>query len=134
MNKRGKLKCCNYALLVCLLPVLATGIILECGVAGRAFVLVHVVLAVSMMSLAAYHLYLHVGSKGWWQRVKKLKSHATRLLVRVAMLAAASGLVALVAWLFCRQHTSIGGLHGVIGFFFLFIAAGHTLKRWKWFS
>ena len=134
MNKREKLKCCNYALLVCLLPVLATGIILECGVAGRAFVLVHVVLAVSMMSLAAYHLYLHVGSKGWWQRVKKLKSHVTRLLVRVAMLTAASGLVALVAWLFCRQHTSIGGLHGVIGFFFLLIAAGHTVKRWKWFS
>lgn len=142
MNKRLKLKCCNYSLLAFVLPVLATGIILECtgndagifGISFKRIVVIHIVLAAAMMALAAYHLYLHVGSKGWWQKVKKLKSHVTRLLVRIAILTAASGLISLAVWLFNPVHTTVGGIHGKIGYLFIIIAVGHTIKRWKWFS
>lgn len=141
MNKRNKLRVCNLALLLSVIPVTASGILLECsggrdicGISFNVCVWWHVVLSSAMLLFVFYHLYLHFGSSGWGMKTKRLKSPVTRWLVGVSALLLVSSVAAFVSWWMLPAHSTLGGIHGKIGFFFILLAVGHTVKRKNYFS
>lgn len=141
MTKAGKLRICNWSLLVTLFPLTISSILLEylggetlCGVDFSVFVWLHVLFAVILFGLVGYHFYLHFGTNGWRLKISKLKSGVTRNLIKIAALMLVLSLAAVIAYCIVGKHTTLGGIHGKIGFLFLIVAIGHTIKRKAWFS
>ena len=141
MTKGEKLRLCNWTLLVLLFPLTITSVVLEAsggeavgGVDFGVLVWLHVVFAVLMFGFVGFHLYLHLGTNGWRSKISKLKSGVTRNLIKIAALMVVLSVATLVVWCICGRHTTLGGIHGKIGFLFLIIAIGHTLKRKAWFG
>ena len=138
-TKKDKLQTVDVALIIVAIFVLISSIQMEAtagaaifGVSFTAYTIVHIVLAISMMGLVSYHLYLHFGWKQWVAKLRKTPKVVTRILSVVAALALISGVAATTEWLIHRQHTPIGGIHGKIGFLMLAIVVGHTIRRAKW--
>ena len=141
MKKRTKLKCCNIALLISLVPLVVSAVLLEClggadlsKVPNRGIVHIHLAFALITTALVFWHLQLHFGNSHWSKKIKNLKSHVTKWLVRIALISLASGLIALVLWIVQPVHNTIGGVHGKICLIFLVVAAGHALKRRKFYT
>ena len=141
MNKRDKLKYCNYSLLISILPMLVTSILLVYmnvkDLYGTSFLLAagcHAVFALIMLGLVIYHLYLHFGNNKWRLKISKLKSHVTKILIVIALFTFISGISTAIQWCVLPSHSALGAIHGRIGIFFLLFAIGHTLKRKKWFK
>lgn len=138
MRKMNKMRRCNLALLVLTVLLLASCLMLL-GLQGEpwlgldygAWVWIHVALALAMMGLIVRHLYLHFGRKRWLERVRKLRSHVTRLLFWLGVLAAVSGLVVLVVWLVNPVHGPAGKVHAWVALIFLLFTIGHIVKRWR---
>lgn len=135
-----KLKYCNWALLFVLLVVTVSSIQMEIsggndflGIPFVAIVLIHVFFSSMMLVLVFYHLYLHFGNKRWKEKISKLRSPVSRMLVWIALLTAISSLIALFHWIVAPEHSLVGAIHGKIGFLFLIISIGHIVKRIKWF-
>lgn len=142
MTKKSQLKLCNYLLLAVIPTALASSLILEAGGGADAFglpfaghVWLHVAVCTGMLALVGWHLFLHFGKSGWGNKVKRLKSPVTRTLVWLTIVLLISAATALPHWMGSgMQHTTWGGVHGKIGFLFLLVAIGHTVKRWRWFG
>lgn len=134
MKKAAKLKLCNWSLLISAILILASAIQLEAIHSGNRFwVWIHVAIGMVFSALVYIHIHLHFGSSNWFARFSKLKSVVTRILWWLMLLTVASGVTAFVHWLISQEHSPICGVHGKIGFLMILIAAGHTLKRFKFF-
>lgn len=141
MNKRNQFKYCNWSLVFVTIPLLATSILLECqygeslgGISFRLNVILHLIFALLMALLVVFHLYLHFGFKQWRLRIQRLKRPVTKKLIYLGGAVAVSGVVALLGWLFSQQHSTLGGIHGKIGFVFIALSLGHTIKRISFFK
>lgn len=141
MTKKEKLRACDIALLIVAVLVFLSSVQMEAtagrpfyGVPFEVYMAVHVVLAVAMMVLVGYHLYLHFGWRKWVDKFRKMPKPANRLLAVCTLLTLVTGAIALVMLLVHMSHTSFGGVHGKIGFVMLAIAVGHTVKRANWFK
>ena len=130
MKKATKLRACNWVLVALTVLMLASGLQLEInGNAGAVPVWLHIVLGVAYTAGVVMHVYLHFGWKKTISKFGKLKSPVTRILAVIWAITTLTGFVAVVPWIAHGMHTGIGGWHGKIGFAFIIIAAGHTLKR-----
>lgn len=135
MTKAKKLKLCDWVLLVATVMMLASSIQLEAtGSRAVTWVWLHIIIGCLFFTGITWHLYLHFGKKSWLQKFRKQKSPATRWLAIFAVLTIISALVAFFHWAGSHIHSPIGGLHGKIGFIFLAIAIGHTVRRIKFFQ
>ncbi len=135
MKKITKLRLCDWTLLAMTVVMLGSAVQLEvtsgqdiCWVWG------HVVLGIAFMMLVCWHLQLHFNWGNWFVRLKKQKSHVTKWLAVLAVLTLVSAIVATGHWIGEYAHSSIGGVHGKIGFVFIALAIGHTVKRIKFFK
>lgn len=134
MKKATKLRICNRVLVALTVLMLASGLQLEIdGNAGAVPVWLHIVLGVAYTAGVVMHVYLHFGWRKTISKFRKLKSPVTRILAVAWVLSALTGIVAAVLWIAQGQHTGVGGWHGKIGFAFIIIAGGHTLKRKSYF-
>lgn len=134
MTKGEKLELCDRQLLFSTLFILASGIQLEAtGSRGVWWVWIHVIAGCMFLAGIIWHLYLHFGWKSWVKRLRKQKSPVTRWLAIFALLMLISSLLAFFHWIVSQSHSPIGAVHGKIGFIFLVLAIGHTLKRMKFF-
>ena len=131
----------DIALLLVAIVVLVSSIQMEVtggepfmGMSFMTYTILHIVLAVSMMLLIAYHLYLHFNWKNWIEKLRQTPKKQTRVLAVLAGLVLLTGVASLVDFMIHLQHTPLGGLHGKIGFIFMIIAIGHTLKRKKFLN
>jgi len=136
MNKKEKLRLCDIALSAVAILVLASSIQMEMsagddfiGIPFVGYMIAHVVLAIAMFILVIYHLYLHFGWKNWFAKLHKTPKKATRILSVVALIASVTGVAAFIVLMVDMHHTSLGGVHGKIGFLMIAIALGHTIKR-----
>lgn len=135
MTKGEKLKQCDWMLVFATTFILASGIQLEATDSRSiTWVWIHVIIGCLFFANIIWHLYLHFGWKSWVQRLRKQKSPVTRCLAVFALLAIISAIVALFHWVGIYIHSPIGGIHGKIGFVFLALAIGHTVKRIKFFK
>lgn len=130
MKKSTKLRACNWMLVASTILMLVSGLQLEIdGNAGAVLVWLHIVLGVVYTASVVMHVYLHFGWRKTISKFRKLKSQVTRILAVIWVVATLTGIVAAVPWIAHGLHTGIGGWHGKIGFAFIIIATGHTLKR-----
>lgn len=135
MIKAKKLKICDWLLLVATVVMLASSIQLEAtGSRAVIWVWLHIIIGCLFFAGIIWHLYLHFGWKSWLRKFRKQKSPATRWLAIFALLTIISAFVAFFHWVGSYIHSTIGGLHGKIGFIFIAIAIGHTVKRIKFFK
>ena len=134
MTKVEKLRLCDSLLLLSTALMLASSIQLEAtGSRAVMWVWLHVAVGICFFANIAWHLQLHFGWKNWVQRLAKQKSPVTRWLSVFAMLTLLSAVVAFFHWLGTRLHSPVGGIHGKLGFIFLILAIGHTIKRARFF-
>ena len=133
MTKARKLKICDWSLLVVTLLMLASSVQLEAFLPAVRWVWVHIALGCAFFALIIWHIYLHFGWKVWFRKFRKQKSPVTRWLALFGLLTVVSAAVVMVHWAVSFAH-SIGGVHGKIGFVFLILAVGHTVKRLRFFS
>lgn len=135
MKKAEKLRLCDWILVFATVFILASGLQLEATDSRNIiWVWIHVIIGSLFFSNIVWHLYLHFGWKSWIQRLQKQKSPVTRWLAIFALLTLISAFIALFHWLGTYTHSPIGGIHGKIGFIFLALAIGHTVKRIKFFK
>ncbi len=135
MTRAEKLRLCDWMLVFATAFILASGIQLEATDSRSiVWVWIHVIIGGLFFANIVWHLYLHFGWKSWVQRFRKQKSPVTRWLAVFALLTLISALVALFHWIGTDTHSPIGGIHGKIGFVFLALAIGHTVKRLKFFK
>lgn len=132
MNAATKLKVCNRALGCILILMLASGIQLEAtsGIYGWS-VWLHIVLGLLLVILSCYHIYLHYGLSNWFARFAKNRLVTTRILWWTFLLTAISGIAATVIWFDGFAHSSLGGVHGKIGFLMVAVAVIHAIKHRK---
>ena len=135
MKKITKLKVCNWGLLSLTTAILISGIQLEATHSnGLTSVWIHILTGVLFMGMAAYHVYLHFGKSNWFLKFRKQKSQVTRILWWIALVTLVSGVAAMVHWVTTFTHSSIGGVHGKLGFLMIILSIGHIIKRIKFFK
>lgn len=86
------------------------------------------------MTLCAWHIYLHYGFSKWFAKFHKNKSVVTKILWWFFILTLLSGIIALAHWIITPVHSTIGGVHGKIGFIMVAFAIGHIIKRIKFYN
>lgn len=134
MTKGEKLKICNWSLAILLMLILGSSIQLEMsGGETFVFVIVHIVVALLFMTMIINHIYFHFNWNGWLKKFSKQKV-PTRILWWLYLLTFLSGFVALVHWAVTATHSPVGGVHGKIGFLMLLFAAGHFIKRFRFYK
>lgn len=133
--KAKKIKICDWSLVATGTATLATGIVLE-PLAGSSSTMIwtHIGVASAMSVLCVYHIYLHFGWQHWIKKFSAFKKPATIILAIFLALTIVSGVVAAIHWLQAHTHSTIGGVHGKIGFIFILFCALHTLKRKKFLA
>ena len=134
MKNATKLKVCDVWLSRILILILASGIQLEVTSGKYAWsVWLHIVLGIILTVLSCYHIYLHYRTGNWFVRFAKNKNVITRILWWIFLLTAVTGIMATFLWIGHNGHTSIGGVHGKIGFLMVIFgvihAARHIRKR-----
>lgn len=135
MTKAKKLKICDWSLLVATVLMLASSIQLEAtGSRAVGWVWLHIAIGCLFFANIVWHVYLHFGWKSWLHKFRKQKSFITRWLAVFALLTIISAIIAFAHWFGSWAHSSLGGVHGKIGFVFTAIALGHTIKRIKFFK
>ncbi len=135
MKKAKRLKICDWSLLIAMILMLASGIQLEATSSrGILFVCLHIIIGCCFFADIVWHLHLHFGWKSWIKKFSKQKSSITRWLVIFALLTIISAVVAAFHWFNSYTHSSVGGVHGKIGFIFLALAIVHTVIRIKFFK
>ena len=133
MTKVHKLKICDWTLAILLPIVLASSIQLEATSSSGIFpVILHIIVALPFICLIVWHIFLHFQWKKWLTKFSNLKV-PTRILWWLYILALVSGIVAFIHWLIESGHSTLGGIHGKIGFLMIALAIGHTIKRIKFF-
>ena len=132
MKKATQLKTCNYTLLFLTIAALASSIQLEATHSqGIRPVWLHTIVCLAFMITVVWHLYLHFKWNAWIKRLRSQKSHVTKWLAIFSFLTVITAIVTFIHWGTTYEHSPIGGVHGKLGFAFLALSIGHTIKRIK---
>lgn len=114
--------------------ILASGIQLEAtGSSSVDWVWIHIVFGTFFMALGFWHIYIHFGASNWFSRFHKLKSPVTRILWWITLLTLVTVVIATGHWLTSFTHSSIGGVHGKLGFMMIILCLCHIVKRIRFF-
>lgn len=132
MNKLSKMRLCDWILVGVTIVTLASSIQLEITESSMAgWVWAHVIVSTVFIVLIGWHLYLHFQWRNWVRRISAQKSPVTRWLGLFCCLTLITAIVAFFHWICSYTHSAIGGVHGKIGFVFIALCIGHTVKRLK---
>lgn len=114
--------------------ILASGIQLEAtGSSSVDWVWIHIVVGTFFMALGFLHIYIHFGASNWFSRFHKLKSPVTRILWWITLLTLVTAVIATGHWLGSFTHSSIGAVHGKLGFMMIILCLCHIVKRIRFF-
>lgn len=132
MNTNAKLKICNKWLGCTVILILASGIQLEATYGKYEWsVWIHIVLGIFLTVLSLCHIYFHYKLSNWFSRFAKNRNNATRILWWTFLLTVASGIAASLHWILDPTHSSLGGIHGKIGFLMVLASIIHIVKHKK---
>lgn len=125
-----RFKRCNRWLGITLLLMLASGIQLE-ATSGRYLwsVWIHIILGTVLTALSLRHIYLHYRKGNWFARFAKNRNTVTRVLWWTFLLTVVTGFAATVGWLDGFNHSTLGGVHGKIGFVMVLLGVVHAVRH-----
>lgn len=131
-NKQSKMRLCDFMLIGLTIITLASSIQLEVTQCSSvSWVWFHLIIATAFIALIVWHLYLHFQNRNWFKMLSLQKKPVTRWLGIFCILTIISAIIAFLQWLTVYSHTTIGGIHGKIGFIFIALCIAHTIKRLK---
>lgn len=103
------------------------------GSSSVDWVWIHIVVGTFFMALGFLHIYIHFGASNWFSRFHKLKSPVTRILWWITLLTLVTAVIATGHWLGSFTHSSIGAVHGKLGFMMIILCLCHIVKRIRFF-
>lgn len=136
--KEKKMLYCNILLLLCALPAVISGFILEAkqGVATEInWTWIHIATSLGASFLIIVHLQLHWGSlKMWRKELSQLRDKSTKIMTYLYLLTLLTGIPAIIYTLAGHGHTHLGGIHGKFGLLAALFMFFHLWRRLKWFK
>lgn len=134
MKRAEQLKICNYLLLVITVVTLASGIQLEVLAGSSQFwVWAHVILGLLFYGFIFWHIYLHFKWRNWIKVLWKQKNENTLWMTATGILTLLTAFIATVGWLLSPDHSTIGAIHGKLGFIFIALVLWHIFKRKRYY-
>lgn len=134
MKKIEKLRICNWTLLSLSLLMLVSSVELELNPVGeKAWVWLHLIFGCFFTGFILWHVKLHrkpVVDSGQMKRHYHGKN--LRWLGLLFFLTLITSVIATFCWIGSYIHTTIGGIHGKIGFIFLIFLLFH-IKNYRRF-
>ena len=99
----------------------------------NVWVILHLIAVLAMTGLVCWHLRMNWGRiSGWAKKFTGKASGASKALAILIAFTALTGLAAIPQWMF-HGHSTVGGIHGKIGFLFILVCLIHTIRHRKWF-
>lgn len=130
MNRKSKLKICNLTLLILYLPTLITSLHMEVtGGASAAWTWSHIAVCTAFMVMIIIHVYLHIKWSAWDKRLIGRRRGVVRWMSVFGALVILSSIIVMAHWAATQTHSTIGGIHGKIGFIFLLIILIHIIRH-----
>lgn len=129
----------NLSLVALLILTAISSVILEAtggnslpAIRNTTLVVLHIVLTLTLFTLAYYHVKFHFGPASRWSSFFKKTKKQNRCLLWLVITVLATGILATLTYSF-HGHTPLGAIHGKIGFVALLAMLLHLLHRRKWF-
>lgn len=135
MTKKTKLKLCDWSLLFLTAVILASGIQLEINPTGaNGWVWAHIAIGVLFISGISWHIGIHkTGKKNQIKKPRTHKKHHPMLAI-FFLLTLLSAVMATCHWVGTYIHSSIGGIHGKIGFLFIIAIVAHIWNKRRFYN
>lgn len=131
--KKEQLKICNWSLIPLSVSMLASAVQLEItGGKDAVWMWIHILIGIVLAILIVWHLCLHY-SKRWARLFSQQTKPKVKFMTVFLILTAITGIIATFQWYDNRLHTSLGGIHGKLGFIFLFLAITHGLHYKRYY-
>lgn len=133
MNKKLKMKICDWALLPVSVAMLVSGIELEITEgSSAAWVCGHIISGILFTALIVWHIALHYRVRDWPRRLW-LRPAVIKWLTISGILILATGFWAVPEWIIAAAHTHIGALHGKFGFIMMLFVIIHVRDKIKFY-
>ncbi len=133
MNKKLKMKICDWALLPVSAAMLVSGIELEITEgSSAAWIWGHIFSGILFTALIVWHIALHYKSHDWLRRLWK-RPAVIKWLTISGILTLATGFWAVPEWIIAAAHTHIGALHGKFGFIMMLFVIIHIRDKIKFY-
>lgn len=134
MKKITKLKICDWTLLFLTIAILASGLQLEMDPMGNIiWVWTHITLGSIFLGIILWHVGLHQNAMLKRQPQSKRRGIKHPFLGILFILTLISGIIASCHWIGSYIHSTIGGVHGKIGFLFIIVIIAHIIKNHRFF-
>ncbi len=136
MTKKTKFKICDWSLLFLSIVILASGLQLEINPAGKlVWVWLHIAIGSAFSIGIIWHIILHKqGMKSSVQKPQKQKHKPRHPVMGIFfILTLLSGIIATCHWIGTYFHSTIGGIHGKIGFIFIILVGIHMWKNRRFY-
>ena len=131
--KKEQLKISNWSLIPLSVSMLASAVQLEITEGKDAgWVWTHILIGIALAILIVWHICLHY-SKRWAQLFLQQTKPKVKFMTVFLILTAITGIIATFQWYDNRLHTSFGGIHGKLGFIFLFLAITHGMHYKRYY-
>lgn len=129
MKKATELRLCNWILLILTFTILASGIQLEINPEGSPlWAWLHIALGLSFIAIIVWHILIHN-----WPRTAHSNGRRHPWLGGFFLLTTISGCLATAHWYGTFTHSTIGGIHGKLGFLFIITIAAHIRKHIRFY-
>lgn len=129
---------CNILLLLCALPAIISGFILELkqgDTTGINWTWIHIATSLGALLLTCIHVQLHWGTLKMWRKgLAQLRTKSTKFMTYLYLLTLATGIPATIYIIAGHGHTHLGGIHGKFGIVAAIFMFLHIWKRLKWFK
>jgi len=139
MTKREKSKRLKIILVVFTILTTISSIQLEIlhgepfmGISFKALVWIHIVVSSLFIIVASNHIAIYWGDiKGWITRFNKLKKRHTKWLISFLLVTGLTGIIVALPFIIGDNHSTLGGIHGKLGFAALIFTFLHPMKRFR---
>jgi len=135
MKKITKLQMCNWSLLLLTVIMFASGLQLEINnTCERLWAWLHIALGLLYIGMIIWHISLHVTVATGNHKKHSDGSKGIGVVGLFFVLTFISGIVAMVHWIGSYFHSTLGGIHGKIGFIFIIFVLWHIHKYFRFFK
>lgn len=134
MKKIIKLRICAWSLAIFTAVMLSSGLQLEISpFGGRIWVWSHIAAGCIFIGTIIWHISLHKSTGVKWYGYGNIYNKHRWLSLFFAF-TLISGLLATIHWIGIYSHSTIGGIHGKLGFIFIIIVIRHIDKHIKFYQ
>lgn len=137
MKKILKLKIDDWTLLILWVLILVSSIGLEAHLLDSTnWVWTHIIIGSLFIGFIIWHISLHftIMKNAFKSKDRKKKKPLHPWMCAFLLLTAVTAIVTTIHWLTVHLHTTIGGVHGKLGFILLILTLIHIYKKRKFYT